>query len=247
MIRIAVCDDDEIFISQTLKPILSRALKTAEICAEPDYFTDGNLLLNEFQKLRNYNIVLLDIDMPSINGKELAEKLRKLDKDFWLAFISSYKEEVYNVFSLNIAEFIPKDYGQNKCLDKLTELFKRYASEKPRQKMFTVSDLGKKAVVNINLSNILYIKTVKGNVVLHTHDEEILLTDRSLKNLEKELSTLGFFKIYSNILVNVGKVYEVLENEVILTDKSSLPLSRRRKRELLAELSRIISAKVVSK
>lgn len=246
MIRIAVCDDDEIFISKTVKPLLSRALKAAGIYADPDYFTDGNLLLSEFQNHRNYNIVLLDIDMPSINGKQLAEKLRELDKDFWLAFISAYKEEVYNVFSLNIADFIPKDFDKNKCLDKLTDLFERYKSEKTRQKLFNVSGHGKHAVVNISLDNVLFFKTVKGNIVLHTNNEDILLADRSLKNLESELSSLGFYKVYSNILVNVGKVYEVLDNEIILNDKTRLPISRRRRKELLVELSRVISSKVVT-
>lgn len=82
---------------------------------------------------------------------------------------------------------------------------------------------------------------------MYTGEENIPLTDRSLKNLEKELSSFGFFKIYSNILVNVGKVYEVLDNEVILSDRSHLPISRRRRRDLLAELSKVISAKVVTK
>lgn len=247
MIKIAICDDDEIYISKILKPLLSRALKTLEICAEPDYFTNGNLLLREFQDHHNYNIVLLDIDMPSINGKQLAQKLRELDKNFWLAFISSYKEEVFNVFSLNIADFIPKDYDNNTCFDKLTELFQRYKSEKNRQKLFNVSDRGKHAVVNISLDNVLYFKTEKGNTVLYTGEENVPLTDRSLKKLERDLSSFGFFKIYSNILVNVGKVYEVLDNEIILSDRSRLPISRRRRRDLLAELSKVISAKVVTK
>ena len=246
MIRIAVCDDDEIFISKIMKPLLSRALKNAGIYAELDFFTDGNLLLAEFREHRNYSIVLLDIDMPSINGKELAKSLRELDKDFWLAFISSYKEEVYDVFDLDIVDFIPKDYDKNKCLEKLTELLKRYTSEKPRQKLFNVVDNGKHGIINISLDNILYIKMVRCKVVLHTQDEEFQLEERALKTLEKELCTFGFFKIDRGILVNVGKVYEVLENEVVLNNGVHLPVSRRQRKELLAQLSRVISAKVVT-
>ena len=70
--------------------------------------------------------------------------------------------------------------------------------------------------------------------------------ERSLKGFENELSDCGFYKICSNILVNVNKVYEVLETEIVLNDKTHLPISRRRRRELLVQLSRIISAKVVT-
>lgn len=246
MIRIAVCDDDEIFICKIMKPLLSRALKNAGIYAEPDFFTDGNLLLTEFREHRNYSIVLLDIDMPSINGKELAKKLRELDKDFWLAFISSYKDEVYNVFDLNIVDFIPKDYNKNKCLEELTKLLKRYVSEKPKQKLFNILDNGKHAFIKISLDSILYIKMDKGKVVLHTFDEEFILEERALKSLENELGSFGFFKICSNTLVNVGKIYEVLDNKVVLNNKINLPVSRRRRKELLTRLSMAISAKVVT-
>ena len=246
MIRIAVCDDDEIFISKIMQPLLSRALKIAGIYAELDFFTNGDLLLTEFREHRNYSIVLLDIEMPSINGKELAKDLRELDKDFWLAFISSYKEEVYNVFELDIADFIPKDYDKNQCLEKLTALLKRYVSEKPKQKLFNVLDNGKRALINLSLDSILYIKMVRGKVVLHTSDEEFLLEERALKSLENELCSYGIFKICSSTLVNVGKVYEVLDNEVVLSNKVHLPVSRRRRKELLTQLSRVISTKVVT-
>ena len=74
MIKIAVCDDDEIFISKTLKHAVSVAVKSAEIT--PKIFIDGTSLLDRFQNGEYYDIVILDIDMPKINGKELAAKLR---------------------------------------------------------------------------------------------------------------------------------------------------------------------------
>lgn len=246
MLKIAVCDDDGIFISGRLKPVLSRALKALEISAEPLFFTDGELLLREFQRRRDFDVVLLDIEMPSMNGKNLAGKLREIDKDFRLAFISSYKDEVFNVFSLDIAGFIPKNLDNNELFERLTELLSR-CSEKPAKRLFNVSNQGKRAVVNVSLDSILYIKTDNGIIFLRTDEETIPLTERLLKNLEKELLPQGFFRIHGNILVNVVRVYEVLDNEVILSNRERLPISRRRRRDLLAELSKVISAKVVSR
>lgn len=48
MIRIAVCDDDSLFISDTLKPLMLKAIRNAEIQANVTYFCDGNELLREF-------------------------------------------------------------------------------------------------------------------------------------------------------------------------------------------------------
>lgn len=246
MISIAVCDDDKLYIENTLKPLLSRAQKTAGVMTEIKFFTDGNILLDEYKNHQSYDIVILDIDMPSINGKELASRLRELDSDLYIAFLSSYKEEVYDVIALNICAFIPKEYDKDKCLNELVKLLKKYLEEKPEQKLFGVLESGKSALIRINIDNIMFIKSIKGIVTIYTTGSELISTERSLKKLENELSICGFYKICSNILVNVNKVYEVLETEVILNDNTHLPISRRRRKELLIKLSKIISAKVVT-
>lgn len=246
MIKIAVCDDDKVFIEQAMKPLLSRAQKLSGVSADVSFFSDGNLLLKEYTEHLSFDIVILDIDMPPINGKELAAKLRELDGGLYIAFLSAYKEEVYEVISLNIQAFIPKDYDKNRCLNELVNLLKRYSADKPAQRLFSVLENGRSAVKRISLDNIRFIKSVKGTVIIDAADGELISAERSLKRFESELSCCGFCKVNSNILLNVNKVYEVLETEVVLSDGTHLPLSRRRRKELLIQLSRIISAKVVS-
>lgn len=246
MLKIAVCDDDKLYIENTLKPLLSIAQRISGVMTEIEFFTDGNVLLDEYKNHQCYDIVILDIDMPGINGKTLAERLRELDSDLCIAFLSAYKEEVYDVIPLNISAFIPKEYDKDKCLNELVRLLKKHTEEKPEQRLFSVLENGKLAIIRINIENIKFVKSIKGNILINTASGELLSTERSLKKLENELSSRGFYKICSNILVNVNKVYEVLETEVILNDNTHLPISRRRRRELLVQLSRIIASKVVT-
>ena len=246
MIHLAVCDDDKLYIENTLKPLLSQVQKIAGVMTEIRFFTDGNRLLEEYKNHKSYDIVILDINMPSINGKELAAKLRGLDSDLYIAFLSAYKEEVYEVIPLDIKAFIPKDYDKNKCLNELVRLLKRYKEEKPKQQLFNVIENGESVIKRLNVDNIRYIKAVKGTILINTAEGELISTERSLKAFETKLSDCGFYKVCSNILLNVNKVYEVLETEVILNDTTHLPVSRRRRKELLVQLSRIISAKVVT-
>lgn len=246
MIRIAVCDDDELYITKTIKPLLMKAQKVVGIQIDVKFFTNGVRLLEEYNNHQYYDIVILDIDMPDINGKELAARLRELDKDLYIAFLSAYKEEVYNVIPLNISAFIPKEYDRDKCLNECVKLLKKYTDEKPEQKMFGVLQNGESAIIRLCIDSILVIRLVNNVVVITTENGDLTSSDRSLRNLENELSPLGFFRICSNILVNVNKVYEVLETEVVLKNGAHLPVSRRRRKELLTVLSRIISAKVTT-
>lgn len=246
MISIAVCDDDKLYIENTLKPLLSQAQKIAGVMTEIRFFTDGNRLLEEYQNHKSYDIVILDIDMPSINGKELAAKLRGLDSDLYIAFLSAYKEEVYEVIPLDIKAFIPKDYDKDKCLNELVKLLMKYMEEAPEQRLFGVLESGESALIRINIDNIIFFKSIKGIVSIYTTDGELISTERSLKAFETKLSDCGFYKVCSNILLNVNKVYQVLDTQVVLNDNTRLPISRRRRKELLVQLSRIISAKVVT-
>lgn len=246
MMSLAVCDDDTIYIEHTLKPLLCRAEKLADVAVEITFFTDGNRLFEEHEKHKSYDIVILDIDMPSINGKALATKLRQLDSNLYIAFLSAYKEEVYEVIPLDIKAFIPKDYDKNKCLNELVSLLKRYKEEKPKQQLFEVIENGECVIKRLNVDNIRYIKAVKGTILINTAEGELISTERSLKAFETKLSDCGFYKVCSNILLNVNKVYQILDTHVDLNDDTRLPISRRRRKELLVQLSRIISAKVVT-
>ena len=246
MIILAVCDDDKLYIEYILKPLLRCAERISDVATEIDFFTDGNRLLEEYNMKKSYDVVILDIDMPSINGKVLAAKLRELDSSLYIAFLSAYKEEVYDVISLDIKAFIPKDYDKNKCLNELVRLLKRYTEEKPEQQLFGIIENGENIIKRINIDNIRFIKLVKGTIFINTVEGELISTERSLKAFENRLADRGFYKTCNNILLNVNKVYQVLETQVILNNNTCLPISRRRRKELLVQLSRIISTKVVT-
>lgn len=181
MIRIAVCDDDELYITKTIKPLLMKAQKVVGIQIDVKFFTNGVRLLEEYNNHQYYDIVFLDIDMPDINGKELAARLRELDKDLYIAFLSAYKEEVYDVIPLNISAFIPKEYDRDKCLNECVKLLKKYTDEKPEQKMFGVLQNGESAIIRLCIDSILVIRLVNNVVVITTENGDLTSSDRSLQ------------------------------------------------------------------
>ncbi|MBD5384063.1 MAG: response regulator, partial [Ruminococcaceae bacterium] len=138
MLRIAVCDDDPIYINSTLKPLFSEALKAAELPAEIHFFVDGVSLLGEFRAHNGYDIVFLDIDMPDVNGIALAEELRKLDARFYLAFLTAYPDEAINTIPYSVKAFIPKNYSRGNILSTLAKLFKDYSAAWEEHTVFEI-------------------------------------------------------------------------------------------------------------
>lgn len=241
MIRIAVCDDDVTFLSATMKFLLSAAVKKTNIYAEIKMFSDGNLLLKEFENHNIYDIVILDIDMPSVNGKELAGKLRVIDSFFCLAFMSSYKEEVFSTIPYGINAFIPKDYDSNSCLEALIRLLEDYIAKQPKYEIFDVVKHGTYSTVKIPLDSIYYFEYSNKNILLHKSDEVLLLAGKVLDKAINPYLTQGFCKIHRNCVVNISKVYEVFDTYVILTNGEKLPVSRRQRKEILKAMCSFVS------
>lgn len=236
MIKIAVCDDDVHFTSDTLNPLISKVIKDADIQANVTYFDNGNELLREFEGNHIFDIVILDIDMPSINGKELAKKLRDIDSEFCLAFISALKEEVYSTVLLGISAFIPKEFDKSIYIDSLTKIFRDYSHKKPDDNVIEILVNGIVSTRRIPLNNIYYFQSIGGSVVLHTYTEQIVLTERVLDKIVQTYVQRGFYRTHRNFLVNVGKIFEVLDREIVLSNKERLPLSKRNRKKLLMEM-----------
>lgn len=89
MITIALCDNDILYLKETLYRSVMAAAYKAKIQADIHLFSNGNKLLREYENGNRFDIVILDIDMPFIDGKELAARLRRMDFSFFLVFVSA--------------------------------------------------------------------------------------------------------------------------------------------------------------
>lgn len=243
MIRIALCDDDTIYINSTLKPLAARALKLAGLQAELCFFGEGNALLKEFRERRGFDIVLLDIDMPEPDGKALAEQLRELDRDFTLAFITAFPDEAINTIPYSIKAFIPKDFSGEKMLEALVRLFKDYSARNPEYLVFEIRKDGSTGLARLNRADIIYFRNSFEHIYLHTNNEQLLLTERSIKALGQRYDLTGFCRIHTDLIVNISKVYEILKNDIVLTNGEKLPISRRRRNDLITALAGLMTAK----
>ncbi|MCM1167210.1 MAG: LytTR family DNA-binding domain-containing protein [Lachnospiraceae bacterium] len=237
MIRIAVCDDEINLIEEQIKKLISSAMKKSELIAEVTYYNNGLLLLNEFEKHNVSDIVILDIDMPEINGKELARKLRAVDADFTLAFFTAYDDEVFSSIPIGISAFIPKRYDEESTISALTELFGGFLQKKPQWNLLGVQIDGKPSTIKLRTGNIYYFEFYNRNITLRTYNECHTLIERTFENIVKEYQPKGFFKINRACIVNVAKIFELIDDYIIMDNGDKLFVSRRKRKELLQKMT----------
>lgn len=237
MINIAVCDDDVNYLKLTLRKYIVAALKKSGIIANVVFYSDGKNLLNDFNNHKLYDIVILDVDMPGIDGKKLAENLRIIDSKFFLVFVTIYNAEIYNTIAYRINAFISKESTDKIFISELSRVFNEYSIYKPEYDIFEAVVNDQKETIKVLINDIFYFYCVKRTCYLVTGKEEITLASHKFVDFAEKYCKTGFFEICRGYIVNISKVKSVKYNEVILDNDVKLPLSRGRNKKLLEQIS----------
>lgn len=230
-VKIAVCDDDADFLKNVFRPLIESAVKQAGADARVSFFSDGRQLLERFAE-DGFDLVILDIDMPRINGKELAAELRLLDSSFFLVFATSYRDEVYNTIPYRINAFITKDSPGEKIIAELSRVISERAKFSPDLYAAEIISNGEKKLMRIAVNDLFYFCCIKRRIYLHTGKREYLLSESRFADIEAQFLDKGFYEICRGWIVNTSKISLVERSQITLDNGELLPLSRGRYAEL---------------
>lgn len=222
-IRIAVCDDSKKDIQNISKMIEHYNIKhNYDFVMTP--FTDGASLLDS-HKESAFQIIFLDIEMPKLNGIEIAKCIRKIDFDTYIIFTTSYPKYMRDSFEVQPFQFLDKpiiSQDVDNVLDQI--LIRLYNST--RYFMFDSVD-GRSYPVLI--TDIMYISTSSKKNILEIHTvSDVILISGTLQTYEKKFTDYHFVLCYRGILVNTQYIHVIHTPEILLFNGEKIPLSRRK-------------------
>ena len=131
MPRIAIVDDQEEYLEEICNLIEKFYFKNG-IPYVVNTFSNAQLLLYEMEEKLYFDIYLLDIEMPGINGLSLAEKIRSMDDAGYIVFITSHLKFLINGYDYFAYQFIPKNNLKKKLISTLESLQKRLDIEEEK-------------------------------------------------------------------------------------------------------------------
>lgn len=244
MVKIAICDDNINYLTETMYQLVNQAAKKANIQMEITLFVDGTKLLNDFKNGKIYDIVILDIEMPKINGKELARQLRSIDTSFFLIFMSAYKSEVYDILQYNVNSFIFKGNDTLSIQNELIRVFKEYSKYRPEYEMIEILRNGARTIYKIPIGNIMAFYLFDKILYMRTYNDQMILQEKKFSNICEKYKDKGFYECCRNYLINVKRIQEIKEYSVVLDNGEEYPVSKRNKKGLISELSKIIMSEI---
>lgn len=107
MIKIAICDDEMTFVDK-INTLISEWSAQNQYFSVIQTFSNGQNLIYDIEDGQHYDLVILDIEMPAINGMEVADAIRRLLPDILVIFVTSHTEYALDAYELSIFRYISK-------------------------------------------------------------------------------------------------------------------------------------------
>lgn len=228
MYRIAVVDDDREF-SAKLREYLEQYAKENDETFEIEVFYDGAEILKDYTP--RYELILLDIEMPEVNGMEAAQKIREMDEAVVLMFITNMAQYAIHGYSVGALDFVMKPISYYPFSMKIKRALKRVQKKEIPTILLTTSD----GVKRLKVSQIYYVE-IQGHMLHYYTEEGEFVMRGTLSSVEKMLPSSLFVKCNHWYLVNLMYVTEVRKNTTVVGN-FELEVSRRNRAGFLKALA----------
>ena len=203
MFRIGIAEDDPSF-QKTISEYIERYKKETNIDIQASFFQDGNELVFKYEPI--YDVLLLDIEMPKMNGMDAAREIRKRDQRVLIIFITNMAQYAINGYEVGALDFVLKPI--------------KYFS-------FSMKDGMKK----VSSDEIVYVEIRDHWLHIFTVDEEYQLLS-TLKEFAAKLADYHFICCSSSFCINMKYVTDFQKDIITLNDKTELKVSRSKKKEV---------------
>lgn len=213
--RVAICDDEKIQLSIT-KTSVENAYNSLDLIV--DTYTSGVDLLSAVDAA-NYDLIILDIEMPGLNGIETAKKLRKIEDKTAIVFLTSHVEYALEGYEVNALRYLTKPANT----EKLSEIITYLLEQKKKDKRILLRN--SEDVEMVCVADIYYMEA-QDQMIRVVTDKGEYRNRYNLGDYETELSAYGFFRIHRGYLINLGHVLRLAGRELVMEDGASLPISR---------------------
>lgn len=217
MIRIAVCEDEQILLEQ-LTANIRAILDKHSIIYHMEAYTNGAALLAR----EAFDILFLDIVMEPFSGLELAKKLRARGDASKMIFITSHEQYAIDAYDVQAYHYLTKPVDIKKMEDVLLKLCGLLKEEYGR----AITIRQGAAVRRVSLGQILYLEIMDRKIYLHK-DREYFPFYGKLGEFEAMLPDT-FFRCHRSYIVNFDHVQRYKKEEIWLDNEEAIPLSRRR-------------------
>ena len=215
--KIAICDDSAVDRDYTAGMVEAWA-RDREISLILRKFPSAEAFLFQYAEEKDWDILLLDIEMGALDGVSMAKTVRKENEAVQIVFLTGYSDYIAEGYEVAALHYLMKPIKS----EKLRVVLDRAAEKRKQQDRCLNLELSGE-MVRLPFYEIRYLEVRQNYVTLHAKRE--YTGKRTLGEFEKELDQ-RFFRVGRSRILNLKDVRRVTRTEVRLSDGTVLPLPR---------------------
>lgn len=228
MLHVAVCDDDRILLENLSREVELWAQEEQAVCSV-ELFATAEAFLFAWEEKKDIEVLLLDIEMPGMDGMELARSLRRRGERLGIIFVTGNPDFALEGYDLEAVSYLVKPIKR----DRLRAALNRAVRQAGGRKALLVP-IAAGEVEKVYVSDICFLESGGHETVLRMRDGRDIICKEPLRQLEQELeeSAEAFFKPHRSYVVNLGYVDRMTKKEIRMEGGTLIPIARGKWEEL---------------
>lgn len=215
--KFAICDDNSID-SNYVYELVKKWSNENKYQVDIETFSSAESFLFHYVDNKDYDVLLLDIEMKKMDGVSLAREIRKTNKNVQIIFITGYSEYIAVGYDVEALNYLMKPFKTEKLYEVLNKAVTKIIQNEKHLLLNTFDE-----IIRISLHDIIYIDVDRNYTTIHSNKNYTI--KMTLADIEKELDE-RFFRISRSIIINLKYINRVTKRDVYLTNGSILPLPR---------------------
>lgn len=232
MLHLTFAEDDSATAEQ-IQTYLRRYQAEHGVELQVRHFAAGNALMEHYHE-QPCQLLLLDIELPGMDGMEIARRIRAQDREVVIVFITNMAQYAIQGYEVNAMDFVLKPIQYFSFSTRLERALQRVQQRTGKTLCLQLPD----GMQLVDTRDIYYLETQ--NRMLHYHTAQGVFSVRgSLAAAEKELKPFHFERCNQCYLVNLRHVTGV-QKDAVLVAGHALEISRRSKAGFLAAVAAFV-------
>ena len=228
MIRIAIVEDDR-HDREALKKCLNRYEKENQVKFSVTEFQDGEDIVTDYTA--SYDLIILDIEMAFLNGMKAAEKIRELDTNVIIIFITNMPQYAIQGYKVNALDYILKPISYFSFSESMVRALAKVKT--PEKEYITIVLKGGKK--KLDVARICYVEVQDHVLIYHTLDGDFE-TKGTMRDTDNQFDPKKYFRCNRCYLVNLEFV-ETYQGSDIMVNGDTIQVSRSRRKPFLDALN----------
>ena len=184
MIKIAVVEDDKDNADE-LYAFLERFSQEKHLELSVSVFSNAVMFLEKYQ--REFNLILMDIDLPNLDGMSAVKKLRTIDDSVMVIFVTNLAQYAVKGYEVGAFDFIVKPVSYYNLVLKLTRALDKMHTKEG--KSIWVSTRQNKKLIQVR--KLIYVEVIQHKLIFHTTEGDISVNG-SLTGVKEDLKDQPF-------------------------------------------------------